>query len=200
MLFFRNMLLLRQRRRRLLLAPGRNIGLHQVSRDLKRPSQSVGQVTGIFARCGKCNFNLQIFKRMLMITTWGIGSGFSERALSTLTLSRRADCIPIPAICRHCIQILGEPAEQQILSGSFARLSASDVLVWFSSGLEMEPRFRTREVHSVISVSILTGPSSFQKVTMFSPVQYPIDPLYYFEQQLTWYGAIGKIQLILAGF
>ena len=35
---------------------------------------------------------------------------------------------------------------------------------------------------------------------MFSPVQHPIDPLYYFEQQLTWHDAIGKIQLILAGF
>ena len=62
MLFFRNMLLLRQRRRRLLLAPGRNIGLHQFSRDLKRPSQSVGQVTGIFARCGEMQFQFANFQ------------------------------------------------------------------------------------------------------------------------------------------
>ena len=60
--------------------------------------------------------------------------------------------------------------------------------------------FGPGRIHSVISVSILTGHSSFQNAKILITVWDAIDPLYYFDHQLTWCNAIRKIQLILAGF
>ena len=60
--------------------------------------------------------------------------------------------------------------------------------------------FGPGRIHSVISVSILTGHSSFQNVKILITVWDAIDPLHYFEQQLTWCDANTKIQLIPALF